>query len=55
LLLTRKSLGALQQLIQDWLDGKTKLTSPRARIERYFTYAHRQKLLLRALSLKDKS
>ena len=51
LLLKRKSLGALQQLIQDWLDGKTKLTSPRARIERYFTYDHRQKLLLRALSL----
>lgn len=53
LLLTRKSLAALQHLIQDWMDGKTKLTSPRARIERYFTYAHRQKLLLRALSLKD--
>ena len=53
LLLTRKSLGALQQLIQDWMDGKTKLTSPRARIESYFTYGHRQKLLLRALSLKD--
>jgi glycosyltransferase involved in cell wall biosynthesis len=52
LLLKRKELGALQQLIQDWLDEKTKLTSPRARIERYFTYAHRQKLLLRALSLK---
>jgi glycosyltransferase involved in cell wall biosynthesis len=55
LLLPRKELDTLQQLIQDWLDGKTKLTSPRARIERYFTYAHRQKLLLRALSLKDKS
>ena len=53
LLLKRKSLGALQQLIQDWMDGKTKLTSPRARIERYFTYAHRQKLLLVVLSLKD--
>jgi glycosyltransferase involved in cell wall biosynthesis len=52
LLLTRKSLGALQQLIQDWMDGKTKLNSPRARIERYFTYEHRRKLLLRALSLK---
>ncbi len=52
LLLKRKSLNTLQQLIQDWLDGKTKLTSPRARIERYFTYDHRQKLLLRALSLK---
>jgi glycosyltransferase involved in cell wall biosynthesis len=52
LLLTRKSLGALQQLIQDWMDGKTKLTSPRARIERYFTYDHRRKLLLRALLLK---
>jgi hypothetical protein len=55
LLLKRKELGALQQLIQDWMDGKTKLTSPRARIEHYFTYGHRQKLLLRALSLKDKS
>jgi glycosyltransferase involved in cell wall biosynthesis len=53
LLLKRKALGALQQLIQDWMDGKTKLTSPRARIERYFTYDHRQKLLLRALSLKE--
>jgi glycosyltransferase involved in cell wall biosynthesis len=52
LLLTRKSLGALQQLIQDWMDGKTKLTSSRVRIERYFTYDHRRKLLLRALSLK---
>jgi glycosyltransferase involved in cell wall biosynthesis len=52
LLLKRKELGALQQLIQDWMDGKTKLTSPRARIERYFTYDHRRKLLLRALSLK---
>jgi len=52
LLLKRKALGALQQLIQDWLDGKTKLTSPRARIERYFTYDYRRKLLLRALSLK---
>jgi glycosyltransferase involved in cell wall biosynthesis len=52
LLLKRKELGALQQLIQDWLDEKTKLTSPRARIERYFTYDHRQKLLLQALSLK---
>jgi glycosyltransferase involved in cell wall biosynthesis len=55
LLLKRKELGALQQLIQDWMDGKTKLTSPRARIEHYFTSGHRQKLLLRALSLKDKS
>ena len=53
LLLKRKELGTLQQLIQDWMDGKTKLTSPRARIESYFTYGHRQKLLLRALSLKD--
>jgi glycosyltransferase involved in cell wall biosynthesis len=53
LLLKRKELGALQKLIQDWMEGRTKLTSPRARIERYFTYAHRQKLLLRALSLKD--
>jgi len=53
LLLKRKELGSLQTLIQDWMDGKTKLTSPRARIERYFTYAHRQKLLLRVLSLKD--
>jgi glycosyltransferase involved in cell wall biosynthesis len=53
LLLKRKALGGLQQLIQDWLEGKTKLTSPRARIERYFTYDHRRKLLLRALSLKD--
>jgi len=53
LLLKRKALGALQQLIQDLMDGKTKLTSPRARIESYFTYGHRQKLLLRALSLKD--
>jgi glycosyltransferase involved in cell wall biosynthesis len=52
LLLTRKSLGALQQLIQDWMDGKTELTSSRVRIERYFTYDHRRKLLLRALSLK---
>jgi len=52
LLLKRKELGALQQLIQDWMDGKTKLTSPRARIERYFTYDLRRKLLLRALSLK---
>jgi len=53
LLLKRKELGTLQQLIQDWMDGKRKLTSPRARIESYFTYGHRQKLLLRALSLKD--
>jgi glycosyltransferase involved in cell wall biosynthesis len=53
LLLKRKALGTLQQLIQDLMDGKTKLTSPRARIESYFTYGHRQKLLLRALSLKD--
>jgi glycosyltransferase involved in cell wall biosynthesis len=53
LLLKRKELGALQQLIQDWMDGKTKLTPARARIERYFTYEHRRKLLLRALSLKD--
>jgi hypothetical protein len=53
LLLKRKALGALQQLIQDLMDGKTKLTSPRARIESYFTYGHRQKLLLSALSLKD--
>jgi glycosyltransferase involved in cell wall biosynthesis len=55
LLLKRKALGTLQQLIQDWMDGKTKLTPPRARIERYFTYDHRRKLLLRALSLKEKS
>jgi glycosyltransferase involved in cell wall biosynthesis len=55
LLLKRKALGTLQQLIQDWMDGKTKLTSPRARIELYFTYEHRRKLLLRALSLKEKS
>jgi glycosyltransferase involved in cell wall biosynthesis len=55
LLLKRKALGALQLLIQNWLDRKTKLTSPRARIERYFTYNQRQQLLLRALSLKDKS
>ncbi len=53
LLLKRKALGALQQLIQDWLDGKTKLTSPRARIEQHFSYAHRRQLLLRALSLAD--
>ena len=53
LLLKRKELGALQKLIQDWMEGRTKLTSPRARIERYFTYDHRQKLLLRALSLED--
>ena len=55
LLLKRKELGTLQQLIQDWMDGKTKLTSARARIERYFTYDHRRKLLLRALSLKEKN
>jgi glycosyltransferase involved in cell wall biosynthesis len=53
LLLKRKALGTLQQLIQDWMDGKTQLTPARARIESYFTYGHRQKLLLRALSLKD--
>lgn len=53
LLLTRKELGTLQQLIRDWMDGKTKLTSPRARIEKHFSYAHRRQLLLRALSLKD--
>ena len=52
LLLKRKELGTLQTLIQDWITGKTQLTSPRARIERYFTYAHRQHLLLQALSLK---
>jgi glycosyltransferase involved in cell wall biosynthesis len=53
LLLKRKSLGTLQELIQDWMDGKTKLTSPRARIEHYFTYEHRRQLLLEALSLKE--
>ena len=53
LLLKRKELGTLQTLIQDWMTGKTQLTSPRARIERYFTYAHRQQLLLQALSLKE--
>ncbi|MDA0314967.1 MAG: glycosyltransferase family 4 protein [Bacteroidetes bacterium] len=51
LLLKRKELGTLQQLIQDWMAGKTHLTSPRARIERHFTYAHRRHLLLQALSL----
>jgi glycosyltransferase involved in cell wall biosynthesis len=53
LLLKRKALGTLQQLIQDWMDGKTKLTPARARIERYFTYDHRRKLLLQALSLTN--
>ena len=53
LLLKRKELGTLQTLIQDWMAGKTQLTSPRARIERYFTYEHRRHLLLQALSLKD--
>ena len=53
LLLKRKELGTLQTLIQDCMVGKTQLTSPRARIERYFTYAHRRHLLLQALSLKD--
>ena len=53
LLLKRKELGTLQTLIQDWMAGKTQLTSPRARVERYFTYAHRRHLLLQALSLKD--
>lgn len=53
LLLKRKELGTLQKLIQDWMVGKIQLTSPRARIERYFTYAHRRQLLLRALSLKE--
>ena len=53
LLLERKELGTLQQLIQDWMAGKTQLTSPRARIERYFTYEHRRLLLLQALSLKE--
>lgn len=53
LLLKRKVLGNLQQLIRDWMDGKITLATPRARIERYFTYGHRRKLLLRALSLKD--
>jgi len=53
LLLKRKELGTMQQLIQDWMDGNTQLSSPRARIERYFTYAHRRKLLLQALSLKE--
>ena len=52
LLLKRKELGTLQQLIQDWMAGKTKSTSPRARIERYFTYEHRRKLLLQALLVK---
>jgi len=55
LLLERKELGTLQQLIRDWIAGKTQLSSPRARIERYFTYEHRRKLLLQALSLKEKS
>jgi glycosyltransferase involved in cell wall biosynthesis len=55
LLLERKELGTLQTLIQDWMAGKRQLTSPRARIERYFTYAHRRQLLLQALSLKEKS
>ena len=53
LLLERKELGTLQTLIQNWMEGKTQLTSPRARIERYFTYAHRRHLLLQALSLKE--
>ena len=53
LLLKRKELGTLQTLIQDWMAGKTQLTSPRARIERHFTYAHRRQLLLQALSLKE--
>jgi glycosyltransferase involved in cell wall biosynthesis len=53
LLLPRKELGALQQLIRDWMDGKTQLTSPRARMEQHFSYAHRRQLLLRALSLAD--
>jgi glycosyltransferase involved in cell wall biosynthesis len=53
LLLKRKELGTLQTLIQDWMARKTQLTSPRARIERYFTYAHRRHLLLQALSLKE--
>ncbi len=53
LLLHRKELGTLQQLIRDWMDGKTKLTSPRTRIEQHFSYAHRRQLLLRALSLGD--
>jgi glycosyltransferase involved in cell wall biosynthesis len=52
LLLKRKSLDNLQELIQDWMDGKTSSSSPRARIERYFTYDHRRQLLLEALSLK---
>jgi glycosyltransferase involved in cell wall biosynthesis len=51
--LHRKDLGTLQQLIRDWMDGKTQLTSPRARIEQRFSYAHRRQLLLRALSLAD--
>ena len=55
LLLERKELGTLQTLIQDWMAGKRQLISPRARIERYFTYAHRRQLLLQALSLKEKS
>ena len=55
LLLKLKELGTLQQLIQDWMNGKTQLTSPRARIERYFTYNHRRQLLLKALSLKEES
>jgi glycosyltransferase involved in cell wall biosynthesis len=53
LLLKRKELGTLQKLIQDWMAGKTQLTSPRARIERYFTYSQRRHLLLQALSLKE--
>lgn len=55
LLLKRKELGTLQTLIQELMAGKTQLTSPRARIERYFTYEQRRHLLLKALSLKEKS
>jgi glycosyltransferase involved in cell wall biosynthesis len=53
LLLKRKELGTLQTLIQELMAGKMPLTSPRARIERFFTYAHRRQLLLQVLSLKE--
>ena len=55
LLLKRKELETLQQLIQELMAGKRQLTSPRARIERYFTYEHRRQLLLKALFLKEES
>lgn len=53
LVLKRKELGTLQKLLTDLMTGKIQLSPPRARIERYFTYAHRRQLLLRALSLKE--